>query len=121
MKRKLIALLILGVCSGVQANSDIVWETLSGSRSSGDFGWDYSYDIGLSNDTVLVDLDIALTGEPVAQSLQDRWEFGIESMWSTDRFVAPILFNVDWVSDNADQTVTIHSGISGSTPGRTII
>ena len=61
----------------------------------------------------MIDLDIRLTGDTASQSLLDRWENGIEEIWSTDRFEIPISFNLDWVRRNYDQTVTIHDGNTG--------
>ena len=116
MKGIITALLFCGAFTQAHANFDVEWQTLSGSRTSGNFGWDYSYDIGLYNNTLLVDLDIALTGTAVEQPLLDRWESGIESLWSTNRFVVPISFNIDWVSGDYDQLVTVHTGLADRTP-----
>ncbi len=107
--KKMIALLFLTISSQSIASIS-TWETISGSRDSGDFAWDYSYDIGWFDNKVLIDLDIKLAGDPVEQTLLNRWESGIEQIWSTDRFIVPISFNVDWVSNDYDQTVTAHAG-----------
>lgn len=101
--------MIWGMCANAQA-TDIQWETLSGSMFSDPFGWEYSYDIGVFNDILMIDLDIKLEGDTAAPELLNRWERGIEETWSTNRFAIPILFNVDWVSDNYDQIVTVHEG-----------
>ena len=111
MKKSLIVLVFWGICAEALAYS-IPWETISGSKSDGAFGWNYSYDIGFFDHTLMVDVDIYLVGDAAQQSLLDRWEVGIEDIWSTDRFLIPISFNVDWVSDNYDQVVTIHDGSS---------
>jgi hypothetical protein len=77
---------------------------------SGIYGWSYSYDIGFFDGLLMIDVDIALTGAHPGVDLQNRWESGIEQIWSTNRFEVPIRLNVDWVSSNYDQLVTIVSG-----------
>ncbi len=109
MKKTLLTLMIWGIAAKVFA-FDISWETISGSRSSDSFAWDYSYDIGYFNNTLMIDLDIKLEGAVVNALLLDKWENGIEEIWSTNRFEVPISFNIDWVSSNYDQIVTIHGG-----------
>jgi len=88
----------------------IPWETQSGYLQSGIYGWQYSYDIGFFDETLLVDVDIELAGEDPGPVLLNRWESGIESIWSTERFDIPIEFNVDWVAGDFDQYVTVTSG-----------
>ncbi|MCF6251693.1 MAG: hypothetical protein L3J75_10575 [Methylococcaceae bacterium] len=117
MKKNILLLLVFwGVTTSAMA-INIPWETISGSRSSGQFGWNYAYDIGFFNNTLMIDLDINLVGDPVDQALQNRWELGIEQIWSTSQFEIPISFNVDWVSQNYDQTVNVHAGSTASTGG----
>ncbi len=113
MKKLLIILVFFGVCNEAMALS-IPWQTISGSRTSNHFSWNYSYDIGFFNETLMIDLDIRLVGDAVDQSLLNRWEYGIENIWSTDRFAIPILFNVDWVSENFDTTVHVHDRSTGT-------
>lgn len=88
----------------------IPWETRAGLLRSGVFGWSYSYDIGVVDDVLMIDVDIALTGADPGDALRTRWETGIENIWSTDRLGIPISFNVDWVSMNYDHLVTVISG-----------
>ncbi len=109
MKKLFTMLVFWSICTQALAFS-ISWETISGFRSSSGFAWNYSYDIGFYNDTLMIDLDINLVGDTVDQLLLNRWESGIEDIWSTDRFETPISFNVDWVTENYDQTVIIHDG-----------
>ena len=89
---------------------EIPWYTQTGSLSSGIFAWHYSYDIGFFNDTLMIDVDIALGGADPGLKLKTRWESGIEAIWSTDRFEVPIVFNVDWVGTAADQHVGVIPG-----------
>jgi len=112
MKKLLILLMFCGMYTKAPA-ANIPWETISGSMSNDEFGWNYSYDIGFFNDTLMIDLDIRLEGATAAQSLLDRWESGIEQIWSTNRFAIPISFNIDWVFENYDQIVIIHDGNTG--------
>ena len=86
------------------------WETVSGYQIGGlnqEFGWNYSYDIGFFNNTILVDVDIKLVGDQAGTALLSTWEDGIENLWSTNKFSVPIAFNVDWVSADYDQLVTV--------------
>lgn len=107
----LIVLLLL-VTSTSAAALTIPWETRFGHNSSGPVSWTYSYDIGLVDNVLMIDVDIAFIGaaRPGA-ALRQRWESGIEGIWSTDRYSVPIHFNVDWVkAGRGDQTVTIIRG-----------
>ena len=94
MKKPLFILLLWGIYTNSQA-IDIQWETLSGSMFSDPFGWEYSYDIGVFDDTLMIDLDIKLEGDTANPELLNRWEQGIEETWSTNRFAIPISFNVE--------------------------
>ncbi len=109
MKLTLIFLMACGIFSNAMA-INIDWEMQSGYKSSGVFGWNYSYDLGYFDDTLMIDLDIKLAGDPANQTLLDRWERGIEQIWSTDRFEIPISLNIDWVSSGYDQIVNVHQG-----------
>jgi len=75
MKKLLVILIFWGVCTESPA-ADIPWETISGSLSNDEFGWNYSCDIGFFNDLLMIDLDIRLAGDTAPQSLLDRWENG---------------------------------------------
>jgi hypothetical protein len=90
----------------------VPWETRTGYMTDGRFGWTYSYDIGVFEDVLTIDVDIALTGTRVGSRLRNRWEAGIETLWSTERFSIPIRFNVDWVRprDNPDRVVRVRRG-----------
>jgi hypothetical protein len=70
MKKTLSMLIFLGICTEALA-FNIPWETISGSRCSGIFRWNYSYDIGCFNDTLMIDLDINLVGDAADQELLD--------------------------------------------------
>lgn len=86
------------------------WEHVTGYMSSPPYGWTYSYDIGFYSDILMIDVDVRLTGYAPDPSLRNRWENGIESIWSTNRFSVPISFNVDWVTTDYDQSVTVVGG-----------
>ena len=107
-----LIVLFLLLTSTSAAAVTIPWETRTGHNRSGATGWTYSYDIGVFNDVLMVDVDIALAGVDPGASLRTRWECGIEGIWSTDRFSVPIVFNVDWVglTSSHDQRVTVRSG-----------
>lgn len=102
-------LFLLGICTEAKAVI-IPWETITGSRTSGIYGWSYSYDIGYYSDTLMIDLDIMLVGDTASDALKDTWELGIETLWSTTRFSTAISFNLDWVTADYDQAVTVHAG-----------
>lgn len=122
LKRVLICFFILGASVNAEAYT-FAWETISGSRVGGahqQFGWNYSYDIGFYNDTLMVDVDIMLidvdkmldneASSTIFKNRMNRWESGIETMWTTtDRFSVPIEFNVDWVTSDYDQRVWVHN------------
>ena len=75
-----LVVLLLLLTSTSAAALTIPWETRTGYNSSGDFGWTYSYDIGVFDDVLMIDVDIALTGIKPRRSLRDRWESGIEDL-----------------------------------------
>jgi hypothetical protein len=79
-------------------------------RSDNIYMGTYSYDIGFYNGTLMIDVDIDLVGYDPGITLTNRWERGIESIWSTNRFNIPISFNVDWVSTNFDYRVKVVEG-----------
>ncbi len=93
---------------------DIAASHQTGSRRSGRYGWDYSYDLSFSHQQLLVDLDLQLAGDDPGQALRDVWEQGIEGIWSNHYDIVdgtheyPIIFNVDWVNSGADHVVTVH-------------
>jgi hypothetical protein len=61
----------------------------------------------------MIDVDIAFIGARPGATLRNRWESGIEDIWSTDQYSVPIQFNVDWVKVgrvNQDQVVTVTRG-----------
>jgi len=105
--RPLLILISLLTANSVSLAVTFPWEHITGYRYSAPYGWNYSYDIGCYDDILMVDVDIRLVGYTPSASLRDRWENGIESLWSTDRFRVPISFNVDWGTANYDQTVTV--------------
>ncbi len=99
----------MGLCARAEAII-FPWEHQTGWNSSPPYGWRYSYDIGFYNDTLMIDVDIRLIGYDPGMTLKSRWEQGIESIWSTNRFNVPISFNVDWVSADWDQNVAVVKG-----------
>lgn len=112
MNKYICSLILTALVSHAHALS-IDWQTQSGYLSSSGFGWNYGYDIGVFDDVLKVDLNIKLIGDSADQTLLDRWEFGIEDIWSTDRFDIPIEFNVDWVDSDYHHLVRINEGSSG--------
>lgn len=106
----LVVLFIVVLLASTASALEIPWETQTGSLSGGIYGWSYSYDIGFFNETLMIDVDIALIGTDPGSALMAQWESGIETLWSTDRFDVPILFNVDWVTTAADYYVTVTAG-----------
>jgi hypothetical protein len=104
---------LLFMCSNVMAIT-VDWETITGNRYSSPYSWNYSYDIGLFDDVLMVDLDIKMVGD-VDSSVLNKWESGIEDVWSTNRFDVPITFNVDWVDTDYDQYVYTVEGSGRST------
>jgi hypothetical protein len=123
MRRISLKVLVVGIGLALFITSSVVaeattytWEHKTGYMSSGGYGWNYSYDIGFYNDTLMIDVDIYLAGYDPGESLKNMWESGIESMWSTYRFTIPnvgafpISFNVDWVTTDYDFTVTVVNG-----------
>lgn len=111
-------LLILLLSISVEASADMFdWEIESGYRTGGIptiYGWNYCYDIAFIDDILKIDVDIMLIGSDPGTTLKDRWETGMETMWSTTRFSVPIAFNIDWVTSNPDQTVTVKTGTGQS-------
>jgi len=105
----LVFIFLMGLCTNAEATI-FTWEYQTGSKSSPPYGWNYSYDIGFYNDTLMIDVDIRLVGYDPGITLKNRWEQGIESIWSTNRFSIPISFNVDWVDNNYDYRVTVAQG-----------
>jgi hypothetical protein len=105
--RHLLVVVFVLMMSATAGAYTFSWEHITGYRSSPPYGWNYSYDIGLYNNVLMVDVDIKLTGYDPAPALKNRWENGLESIWSTNRFSVPISFNVDWVTTNYDQVVTV--------------
>ena len=96
--------------AAARAFPTIPWEHMTGYMSSPPYGWIYSYDIGLYSDVLMIDVDVRLVGYNPDPSLRSRWENGIESTWSTNRFSVPISFNVDWVTTDPDYSVTVVNG-----------
>ena len=109
MENLLVLVFLLGQFANAEA-STFTWEHMTGYMSSPPYGWTYSYDIGFYNDTLKIDVDIKLAGYNPDVSLTNRWEIGIESIWSTNRLSIPISFNVDWVTTDYDFVVNVVNG-----------
>jgi hypothetical protein len=105
--RNLLVLVLFVTMSATAGAYTFPWEHITGSRTSSPYWWYYSYDIGFYNNVLMVDVDIKLTGYDPSATVKGRWENGMESVWSTNRFSVPISFNVDWVTTNYDQLVTV--------------
>lgn len=112
MKKLLAAFFLLLVTSTAADALTFDYEHVSGLRLAPPYGWFYSYDIGYIDNTLKVDIDVQLYGATPATTLLDRWERGIESIWSTNRFAVPILFDVEWVASSShDYMVQVIEGL----------
>jgi hypothetical protein len=109
LKKILFFVFLMALCTKAEA-VNFTWEHQTGWNSSPPYGWQYSYDIGFFNDTLMIDVDIKLVGYDSGITLKSRWEQGIENIWSTNRFIVPISFNVDWVSTDYEHSVTVVQG-----------
>ena len=109
IRKMLVFIFLVGLCTNAEAIT-FTWEHQTGLKISPPYGWAYSYDIGFYNGTLMIDVDIDLVGYDPGITLTNRWERGIESIWSTNRFNIPISFNVDWVSTNFDYRVKVVEG-----------
>lgn len=107
MKRLLSALALCLALSSPVVAMTIPIEHISGVKPNGPY---YSFDIGFFDNAIRVDVDVRLWGDAVVDSLLARWESGIESIWSTDRFAVPILFDVAWVLADWDHSVRVTDG-----------
>lgn len=70
-----------------------------------------SYSIALHEGTLYVVLRLKLTGEPVSDELRERYEEGIERIWSTTRFEVPIVIDVVWTDKDPDKIIKVVSGV----------
>lgn len=110
IKRHPIRLCLLTCASSSVDAITVEWQNISGYSSKPPYGWNFSYDIGYYDNSLMIDIDVRLTGDNPGDTLRERWEYGIESIWSTDRFEVPILFNIDWVDIGYDYSVTVRNG-----------
>ncbi|MGB3691679.1 MAG: hypothetical protein WA865_14180 [Spirulinaceae cyanobacterium] len=94
--------------------ANIQSQIVSGSKTSGDFGWNYQYEWEFIDQMMKISLDIALIGDDPGH-LVNIWEEGIENTWGNTydiidgNFAYPLLFDVNFVNEDADQVVTIHA------------
>lgn len=118
---KLIFILLISLSSHTSYAAlinDIPTETVRERITLGAYGWQASYDISFTNQDLLIDVDVFLTGFDAGQALKDIWEDGIESIWSNEfdlfdgTYYYDTVFNVDWLdsSTGADHTVFVHEG-----------
>ena len=95
--------------------ANIPSQTVSGSRTSGSFNWNYQYDWEFINQAMRINLDIDLIGDDPGNWV-NVWEQGIEDIWSNrydivdGSYTYPFIFDVNFIDGNADQVVTVHSG-----------
>ena len=61
--------------------ADISTQTISGVRASGQYRWEYGFDIGFENGQMNVELRIGLTGYDPGSGLVAVWESSIEDTW----------------------------------------
>ena len=123
---KLLPALLLGLCAANVSAApirDITAETYSYYYSAGQYHELYgysSYDISFTEQDLLIDVDIQLTGDDPGDSLMDIWRNGMQDIWSKafdifdGTYLYDIVFNVDWVDADADHTVNVIEG-----PGHT--
>lgn len=119
----LLAILLFSPLSSL-ASTTIPYEFDSGHASAdGGFSWNWGYNIGYWDDTIHVQINIALHHDNLSEFYfnnsrlgwdpRDTWKNGIESFWSvTDasRFGAPIDFEINWVDDDSKHLdVNIHT------------
>lgn len=98
--------------------NDIEVEKVNYNVSVAGYSWTASYDILFSNQDLIIDVDIYLSGSDAGQALKDIWEDGIESLWSNTfdifdgDYYYDTIFNVDWLTSatDADHTVVVHQG-----------
>jgi hypothetical protein len=94
--------------------ANIFSQTVSGNLTSGDFGWQYQYDWEFLDQEMMISLDIDLIGDDPGNWVT-IWEQGIEGIWSNRYNIIdgshtyPIVFDVNFVDENADHFVTVHS------------
>jgi hypothetical protein len=109
IRKMLVFIFLIGLYASAGATT-FEWELQSGANRTGLYGWIYNYHIGFYDDTLMVDVNVDLIGDDPGPTLMNIWEYGIERMWSTDRFDVPIAFNVDWVDKWYDYRVTVIQG-----------
>jgi len=88
----------------------------TGRRTSGNFGWEYDYSVGIWDEAIRIDLNIQLVGDDPGDTIRNRWEQGIEDIWNDKYEVTdaddsfPIVIDVEWVDSaaKADHVVTVH-------------
>lgn len=119
MKRILASIAFMLALSSTAHALTFDYETISGTRRSGDYAWRYTYREAFIDNAIRVDVDLTFVGATLTDALWSTWERGIESIWSTDRFSVPILFNVDRVSDTSayDYLVKVQAGSGRSDMG----
>ena len=71
LRKLLIIFFLLAFCANAWATT-YEWEHQSKYMVSGSYGWISSYDIGFYNDTLMVDVDIYLTGYTPADTLTSK-------------------------------------------------
>lgn len=87
-------------------SEEIVWE-----RQVNPYTGRGLYSIAFHDGVLRIRLKLQLVGYPVSDELREKYERGIEDMWSTTRFEIPVVVEVVWTDDYPDQEITIVFGI----------
>ena len=64
------------------------------------------YDIGYFDDAINVRLNMRNSGDYDGDML-DRFEYGVEDMWTTDRFDTPIEVDFNWVETDYNYSINV--------------
>lgn len=84
-------------------------------RADGGFAWNVGYDLSFLNNVIEIDLRVQLTGDDPG-AVVSIWQDGISSTWNQKVFFADadrlyeVKLDFDFVSSDAHQVVTVHSG-----------
>lgn len=106
--KKAIVIIILLV--SLPANAELI----TGIAAYGGYEWEYGYNIDYYSDAIQVSMGIHAMGYDSDLDLLKRFEYGIESRWTTDRFEVPIIFDVNWVDTDWTHQVYIRDAYGRS-------
>jgi serralysin len=89
-------------------------------RADGAFAWDVRYDLTFLTGTVVIDLDVRLTGFDPGAAIRNIWETGTERIWNNKVFfddgttLIPVELRFDFVASGQHQSVEVHAGSGGA-------